>query len=391
MKISLTNVSKSYNSRKPRGKFLGGLFGIEEKVYALKDISFDINQGESVGIIGSNGSGKSTLLKLICKITSATDGEILTEGRISALLELGAGFNPEYTGISNIYLNGALYGLSKSEIRAKIPEITEFADIGDYIKKPVKTYSDGMFLRLAFACAVAVSPDILVVDEALAVGDFAFRQKCFSKIKSMQESGTTIIMVSHDIDTIRRFCKRVLWIENGTLKMDGDVLSVSSAYMEYMTGCAGVPSECFEDNLGCTNRFGSKIGAIQAISAPALIKTGSTCEVVCNIDIPRTTSLDGLSLSLSIKNSFGLDMVVLSTSDKGLVFKNYGRTAVKFRFECPLCSGEYSLCAALEDRREKPIKYYDYAEGAIAFKIVSDTDYFGVVHPYAEITIDGGN
>ena len=237
MIISVKNVSKVYNSRKSPCKFAGGLFAIENKKYALKDISFNIDKGECVGIIGANGSGKSTLLKLLCGVTAATEGEIRAEGKISALLELGTGFNPEYTGISNIYLNGTLQGLSKKETKALIPYITDFADIGEYIEKPVKTYSDGMFLRLAFACAIATEPDILIVDEALAVGDFAFRQKCFSKIRELKEKGTTILMVSHDIDTIRRFCGRVIWLDKGTLRADGEVSAVSSAYMESVTGC----------------------------------------------------------------------------------------------------------------------------------------------------------
>lgn len=391
MKISLKNVTKVYKTRKPRCKLIGGLFGIEESKTALKDINIDIYGGECVGIIGANGSGKSTLLKLICKITSATEGEVQTNGKISALLELGAGFNSEYTGISNIYLNGMLCGESRAQTRAKIPEIARFADIGDYIKKPVKTYSDGMFLRLAFACAVAADPDILVVDEALAVGDFAFRQKCFAKIRELNARGTTIIMVSHDIDTIRRFCKRAIWLDGGRVRMDGDVMSVSAAYMESVTGCAGKEISLKNaDDFSCVNRFGSAKGAIMSVSVPELLQTGEMAKFLCTIDIPKGIDLKTLALSMSIKNGFGLDITVISTADEGLLFDSYGKHSIKITSPCYLSAGEYSICVSLEERGGIPIKYYDYAEGVQSFRVVSENDVFGVYRSPAEIEITKG-
>lgn len=392
MKISVKNVSKIYNSHKPQCKFIGGLFGIHEPKFVLKNISFEISDGECVGIIGSNGSGKSTLLKLICNITSPTEGEIQAGGKISSLLELGTGFNPEYTGISNIYLNGTIQGLSRAEIKAIIPEIIEFADIGDYINMPVKTYSDGMFLRLAFACAVAIEPDILIVDEALAVGDFAFRQKCFAKISEMKKNGTTIIMVSHDIDCIRRFCERAIWIEGGILRMDSDVMSVSSSYMEYMTGGVGDKNESVgrDEKHNCVNRFGSAIGSVLSVEAPKILRTGESARIVCKINIPENAELNTLSFSISVKNVFGLDVTVISTADNNIRFTKTGRKVIETQYVCELCAGEYSICAALEDRASKPIKYYDYAEGIASFKVVSDEQYFGVFHTPAEINIQEG-
>lgn len=390
MMISVKNVSKVYNSRKSPCKFAGGLFAIENKKYALKDISFNIDKGECVGIIGANGSGKSTLLKLLCGVTAATEGEIRAEGKISALLELGTGFNPEYTGISNIYLNGTLQGLSKKETKELIPYITEFADIGDYIEKPVKTYSDGMFLRLAFACAVATKPDILIVDEALAVGDFAFRQKCFSKIRELKEMGTTILMVSHDIDTVRRFCGRVIWLDKGTLRADGEVAAVSSAYMESVTGCtqeASSPKPC--DN-SCINRFGSAVGSILSVTAPKVIRTGERIRISCRVSIPEFARLDTLALSLSFKNSFGLDVTVISTADNGFKFRDMEEATIDFDFVCNLCPQKYSLCVSLEDRGQTPIKYYDYAEGTDTLEIISDSELFGVLYTPAEITLNRG-
>ena len=391
MKISLKNVSKVYKTSKPRCKFIGGLFGIEESKTALKDINIDIYGGECVGIIGANGSGKSTLLKLISKITSATEGEVVTNGKISALLELGAGFNPEYTGISNIYLNGMLCGESRAQTKAKIPQIAEFADIGDYIKRPVKTYSDGMFLRLAFACAVSENPDILVVDEALAVGDFAFRQKCFAKIRELNAGGTTIIMVSHDIDTIRSFCKRAIWLDSGRVRLDGDVMSVSAAYMESVTGCAGKPGLSKNaDSFNCVNRFGSAKGSILSVSVPELLQTGEMAEILCRVEIPDGIDLNTLAFSVSIKNGLGLDITVISTADEGFLFDSYGEHMIKVTCPCYLSAGEYSICVSLEDRGSVPIKYYDYAEGAQRFRVVSKNEIFGIYRAPAEIEITKG-
>ncbi len=386
MCISIRNLSKSYNN-KP-GRKASGLFGIHTPRFALNNINLDIAQGECVGIIGKNGSGKSTLLKLICGVTSATDGSITVNGKISALLELGAGFNPEYTGISNIYLNGALQGLTKREVKLLIPEIEAFADIGDYIKKPVKTYSDGMFLRLAFACAIAIKPDILIIDEALAVGDFAFRQKCFSKIRAMKDSGVTIIMVSHDIDAIRRLCERTIWLGDGLVCKDGDTASVSAAYMQHITGCAGTEVSDLNPSSNCFNRFGSAMGSIETVTAPPVLQTGSLCEIICKLNIPDTAKLKDLALSISFKNSFGLDLSVISTADCGIAFDRHGSISVRISYPCYLCAGEYSMCVSLEDRGSAPIKYYDYADGIATFRVVSNKEYFGVFHTPAEMNID---
>lgn len=390
MCITIRNLSKSYNS-KP-GRNATGLFAVHKQDYALQNINLNINQGECVGIIGKNGSGKSTLLKLICGVTSSTEGSISVNGKISALLELGAGFNPEYTGISNIYLNGAIQGLTKKEIKSLLPEIEAFADIGEHIKKPVKTYSDGIFLRLAFACAVAIKPDILIIDEALAVGDFAFRQKCFSKIKSMKDNGVTIIMVSHDIDAIRRLCERTVWLENGSIIQDGHTASVSAAYMQSMTGCAGTQVLDLKASAypadECFNRFGSAIGSIMSVKAPSVQQTGNLCEIICTVSIPSNAKLKDLALSISFKNSFGLDLSVISSADCGITFSCYGTASVRIAHICYLCPGEYSLCVSLEDRGSNPIKYYDYADGITTFRVISNKEYFGVFHTPAEMSID---
>lgn len=181
-----------------------------KKFYALKDISFEVEPGQFVGIIGTNGSGKSTMLKLITGVLTPTSGALTVNGRISALLELGAGFNMEYTGIENIFMNGTMMGFSRREMEQKLPEILSFADIGDFVHQPVKTYSSGMFVRLAFALAINVEPEILIVDEALAVGDVFFQAKCYKKIHEIRESGTTVLLVTHDMGTIIKYCDKVV-------------------------------------------------------------------------------------------------------------------------------------------------------------------------------------
>jgi len=200
--------------------------------YALQDISFTVRRGETVGIIGKNGSGKSTLLKMVTGVLTPSGGSKDIRGRISALLELGAGFNPEFTGIENIYMNGTIMGYSRQEMDAKVQDIVSFADIGDFIHQPVKMYSSGMFARLAFAVAINVEPDILIVDEALSVGDVFFQNKCFKRFEDLKKSGVTILFVSHDMGSIRQLTSRVLWLEKGRSRMFGATETVCEAYFK---------------------------------------------------------------------------------------------------------------------------------------------------------------
>ncbi len=189
--------------------------------WALRDVSFQVHRGETVGIIGRNGSGKSTLLQLIAGTLTPTQGEVHIVGRVSALLELGAGFNPEFSGRENIYMNAAILGMSRDEIEERIDDIIAFADIGDFIDQPVKTYSSGMFVRVAFSTAINVSPDILIVDEALSVGDIAFQQKCLFRIREMQEQGVTILLVTHSNNIVIEYCDRGIFLKNGQVMFDG--------------------------------------------------------------------------------------------------------------------------------------------------------------------------
>ena len=217
--------------------------------YALNGVSLCINRGETVGIIGTNGSGKSTILKIITGVLHPTSGEVHVDGRISALLELGAGFNQEYNGIENVYLNGTMMGFSEKEIDRKLPEILEFADIGDYVYQPVKTYSSGMFVRLAFAVAINIEPEILIVDEALSVGDVFFQAKCYHKFEEFKELGKTIVFVSHDLSSISKYCDRVFLLNKGTLLGEGTPKAMIDAYKRVLVGQYEQPEDTDDSNL----------------------------------------------------------------------------------------------------------------------------------------------
>ncbi len=237
--IRVRNVEKKYKlfaSKKDR--IFDALSLTRKKRYkehfALKGLSFDVKKGESVGLVGINGAGKSTILKIITGVLSQTSGEVEVNGRISALLELGAGFNPEYTGLENVYLNGFMIGFTRQEIDEKLDEILEFADIGEFINQPVKTYSSGMFVRLAFAVAINVDPEILIVDEALSVGDVFFQAKCYKKFEEFSKAGKTILFVSHDLGTIDRYCDRAILLNHGTKVMEGKTYEVIDCYKKLL-------------------------------------------------------------------------------------------------------------------------------------------------------------
>ena len=204
--------------------------------YALRDVSFTVEKGETVGIIGTNGSGKSTILKIITGVLNATGGEVQVNGRISALLELGAGFNMEYSGIENIYLNGTMIGFSREEIDARLDDILKFADIGDFVYQPVKTYSSGMFVRLAFAVAINIEPEILIVDEALSVGDVFFQAKCYHKFEEFRKKGKTLLLVTHDLGSVAKYCNRVILLNKGNKVAEGRPKEIIDMYKKILVG-----------------------------------------------------------------------------------------------------------------------------------------------------------
>lgn len=237
--ISIEHITKKYQLFDRPVDRLKETFSPTHKKYskdhfALKDISLQIKKGESIGLVGTNGSGKSTLLKLITGVVTPTEGTIRSNGKIAALLELGAGFNMEYTGLENIYLNGTMMGYSEKEMKTRVQSIIDFADIGDFINQPVKMYSSGMFARLAFAVSIHVEPDILIVDEALSVGDTRFQVKCIDKMRRLQEEGTTILFVTHATEQIKRFCTRAIWIKDGQIRADGEAAQIVDEFSNYM-------------------------------------------------------------------------------------------------------------------------------------------------------------
>ncbi len=233
--IGVNDVSKMYKLyNRPSDRLKEALGFTREKRYtehyALRGVSFEVKRGETVGLIGTNGSGKSTMLKVITGILNPTGGSVKIKGRISALLELGAGFNMEYTGLENVYLNGTMNGFTREEIDARLDTILKFADIGDFVYQPVKTYSSGMFVRLAFAVAINIDPEILIVDEALSVGDVFFQAKCYKKFEEFKEQGRTILFVSHDLGSVSKYCDRVLLLNKGEKVMEGEPKQVIDTY-----------------------------------------------------------------------------------------------------------------------------------------------------------------
>src|SRR5213078_4397184 len=237
--IRAEKVSKCFRIyRKPSDRLKELLtFGkrrFHEPFWAVKDVDLEVERGRCLGIIGENGSGKSTLLRMIAGVNRPTSGTIRVNGRVSALLELGAGFNLQFTGRENIYVNASILGFTDAETRKRIPDIEKFAEIGEFIDRPVKTYSSGMFVRLAFAVAIHMDPDILIVDEALSVGDFFFQQRCIRRIQQLKHQGVTIIFVSHDLETVRSLADRTIWMDHGCAHMEGPTDDVVSKYLAAM-------------------------------------------------------------------------------------------------------------------------------------------------------------
>ena len=237
--LTVQNLTKVYHLYDRPSDRLKEALGLSKKnrhrdLYALNDVSFSVRQGETVGIIGTNGSGKSTILKIITGVLTPTSGRVTVNGRISALLELGAGFNMEYTGLENVYLNGTMMGFSREEIDARMDSILSFADIGDFVNQPCKTYSSGMFVRLAFAVAINIDPEILIVDEALSVGDVFFQSKCYHKFEEFKAQGKTILFVSHDLSSISKYCDRVILLNKGVMRAEGEPREMVDLYKKLL-------------------------------------------------------------------------------------------------------------------------------------------------------------
>ncbi len=397
---NLTKIYKLYE--KPTDRLKESIHPFRKKYhkdfYALNDISFKIKEGETIGIIGKNGSGKSTLLKIITGVLNPTAGIVNVNGKISALLELGAGFNPEFTGIENIFLNGTIMGYSKQEVERMLDDILSFADIGDFVYQPVKSYSSGMFVRLAFAVAVSVEPEILIVDEALAVGDYRFQAKCHKKFDDLKKMGKTILLVTHDIDSVRKFCDKAMWINNGSIVDLGNVTDVSSKYIEFMNSDqnenqifskARLPDKDITKeltNFSPINRWGSLSGIIKYVSVGTKLKnstsyleTGDNVVIEVRADLSQVEDIQNVSIAFSVKDKAGLDLFVSTTNDQKIKFQNRKFVKVKFEFTNYLVPGDYTLVIAVEDRASGIPEYYDYIEGAVYLKVISNRRYHGLI------------
>ncbi len=237
--IDVKNVKKSFKVYYDKGHTLKELFlfkerrRYEERV-VLDGLSFQVNKGEAIGLIGHNGCGKSTILKILTRIIYPDSGQVEVKGRVSSLIELGAGFHPDMSGRENIYINAAIFGLTRKEIDARLNAIIDFSELGEYIDNPIRTYSSGMYMRLAFAVAINVNADVLLIDEVLAVGDAAFQMKCINRLKEIKANGTTIVIVSHALGQIEEICDRTIWINDGNIHLAGEPGTVHPVYMEYM-------------------------------------------------------------------------------------------------------------------------------------------------------------
>ena len=349
--IEVRNLSKVYHLYNRSSDRIRETFSIKKKKYsrdhyALKNINLSISHGESVGIVGTNGSGKSTLLKLITGVVSPTEGQINTGGKIAALLELGAGFNPEYTGIENIYLNGTMMGYTEEEMKKRVPDIVKFADIGDFMEQPVKSYSSGMFARLAFAVSINVEPDILIVDEALSVGDTRFQVKCIDKMRELQEKGTTILFVTHAIEQIKRFCTRAIWIKNGELIEDGEASQIVDIYDNYMKYGDRKIEKVNNETEFMLPESSEFLAVIQKVSINKnMFKSFEKLEVEVTYDV-YDESMEDLQVGVAF---YSLDRKIYvfgpnTNLDKVSVPQKQGRHVVKYTIpELTLISGDYTV------------------------------------------------
>lgn len=325
--IRVNKLSKCYHVYEhPQDRLKQSLsFGRKQyyrEFWALREMSFEVRKGETVGIIGRNGSGKSTLLQIIAGTLTPTSGSVELNGRIAALLELGSGFNPDFTGRENVFMNGAILGLSEHEIAARFAEIADFADIGDFMDRPVKTYSSGMILRLAFAVSVCVAPDIIIIDEALAVGDMAFQFKCMKRLEKLTQSGVTLFFVSHDINAVKAFCQRAIYLAKGEQKGSGSANDMVEMYLldmrkEQQLAFQAAPNLAFVPKTAIGNSpqsvaFGTEQGKIlRAVfnasqTGQYIFSTGEMVEIFVEYEI--STSLERPSISLFVTDMRMIDL-----------------------------------------------------------------------------------
>ncbi|MBV8859694.1 MAG: ABC transporter ATP-binding protein [Acidobacteria bacterium] len=411
--LRVENVSKQYRIYARPGDRLKesltrGRLKRHREFWALKNVSFEVEAGTTTGIIGPNGCGKSTLLQIIAGTLEPTVGNVWREGRVAALLELGAGFDPEGTGVENVYMNAALMGLSRRETERLFPEIERFAEIGDFIRQPVKTYSSGMFVRLAFAVASNVEPDILVIDEALAVGDAVFQHRCLRRIKEIQERGATVLFVSHDAAAVRALCTRAVLMSAGRVLSDGPPIEVlnhyqktvmerEQAYEEEEAAADGTDAEdALEVGEGFaplryTYRHGD--GSAEIVSAELLdaarrpvgvVETGSPLTVRMRARINR--EVDDAVFGVLVNDSRGVHAYGTNTKEQQVdlgLLRRGELVEVSFAFDCWLGLDQFSVSLAVHSRDGVS---YDWLDGVLFFRVTSPVLVEGIANLNATAT-----
>lgn len=411
--IEVKNLSKVYKLYdKPSDRFKEALRLTRRQYrehYALRDVNMTIHQGETVGIIGTNGSGKSTILKIITGVLHPTAGEVQVNGRISALLELGAGFDMEYNGIENVYLNGTMIGFSEEEIERKLPEILDFADIGDYVHQPVKTYSSGMFVRLAFAVAINIDPEILIVDEALSVGDVFFQAKCYRKFEEFKAKGKTIVFVSHDLSSVSKYCDRVYLLNQGVLLGEGSPKKMIDAYKQVLVGQyeeegkgggehgqSGLPGQSGQPGQNPELlEYGTHQAEIRevyitderGIRANAILK-GSTFSI--HMKVAFYEHIPSPIFAYSVKNVIGVEITGTNTMVEKAYLDSGEPGQVKevvFTQEMNLQGGEYLLSLGLTGYEGDRFQVYHRLYDALNITVVSDKNTVGYYDMNSRISV----
>ena len=395
----LKKVYKLYDKPSDRLKEAFGLKkGRYKEHYALNGINMEIFQGETVGIIGTNGSGKSTILKIITGVLNPTKGHVTVNGRISALLELGAGFNMEYNGIENVYLNGTMMGFSEKEIDARLPEILKFADIGDYVYQPVKTYSSGMFVRLAFAVAINIEPEILIVDEALSVGDVFFQAKCYQKFEEFKKLGKTIVFVSHDLSSISKYCDRVYLLNQGNLLGEGSPKEMIDAFKQVLVGQYEVDGEEGDPEIGVNPElleYGTKQAEItefhiadeKGIKTTAVIK-GSLFTIHMRVKFHERITAP--IFAFSFKNIKGTEITGTNSMIEKAFLESVNAGEEKeivFSQTMSLQGGEYLLSLGVTGYNGSDFQVYHRLYDVLNVTVVSDKDTVGFYDMDSLVTV----
>ncbi len=391
--IAAHGLGKCYEIyAQPRDRLLQSIFRgrrrFFQEFWAVTDLSFDVKRGETVGIIGRNGSGKSTLLQLVAGTLTPTTGTVAVHGRVAALLELGSGFNPEYTGRENVYLNGAILGLARDEIDRRLDAIVRFSDLEEFIDRPVKTYSSGMLMRLAFSVAVNVEPDILIIDEALAVGDTAFQLKCVDRLERLTSSGVTMLFVSHDVTLVKAFCQRALYLERGRLKAQGSPDVITELYALDTRQAEGAQSGKAVTRKpfigeGDGIAFGTDEGRIVAAAFEATGTTRASSaygdDLVFDVDVELAEHVAQPCLSVIVYDRHARELGgAFFPVEKPAAALGRRRTTLRCSLGARVGAGPYSITLRLENRRSGQLAFpIDKQVGALVFEIAQpDRDAF---------------